>query len=1359
MSKIDFHIFKSNTDAIATNRGFYYQYLSTVKIWLENFINNVDNEIFCEREEDIFELNSKEEIYKFSQIKCYSDGFSLKSPEIASSLLNFYKLYQKYKSQYKGTFCFHTNSTIKVRAGKSLSNWYNKQMQGDFSPTEFIEETRNIFLDLLKEKLNKYLEKAFENKDIIDANKKYNNYVELVKSDDFIQFLGLIRWEFSSIAKTEEAISDLVKEIKGIILSGKLDYDSGINENFILGYLLNTVIEKSTETIEDNRLLNNNLLKIILNSTDLKQHLKEKLKKEIVLLMTNDFQIMENLEDINKTTLATHKMVAELHKAVLKENEKSSLISNLTVQVKNWFNAIGYKFENQEIINNDEIFGFIINIRNRRGYDRVLILCISEPVEINHLYKLHELTKDFKCSEGWVITYKRISKSVRNKIGKEEYNNLFCYTIDELIDNDIDFSGYFDWLDSEVISRDISSKFIPLYCKRDIFEKETNIKLDTSKYLIDEYIDQWLDDPSKKHISILGEFGTGKTWFALHYAWVKLQDYKSAMQRGVNRPRIPIFIALRDFAKSVNIEGVFSEFFFKKHNSPIPTYEAFLELNKMGKLLLIFDGFDEMADRIDNQKMINNFWELARTIDDNSKVILTCRNEHFPEARQGRELLNAKLKASTQHLVIKNPEFEVLDLLKLNKKQIKELLQLHTTEKVVKKIMKNSILLDLAARPIMTELIIESLKDIEEGKPIDISRVYLYAIREKFKKDITEERTFTSVSDKLYFMCELSWEMISTDRMSIHYRLFPERIRSLFNDVVKEQKDIDHWQYDMMGQSMLIRNDDGEYKPSHRSLLEFFTAYKFAAELGVMDNDFKDFAIGKENISDLIPQNYEWNEFFKKSSSLNLGDFKRITISQLKNTFGHQVLSRAILDLITNMISIRSRKTLDTFNEIINDCRSKKFEDVKYIVTNLIIIITNDQPDYFKEKDLSNLVIKNFEVPQKLKDAQWLYHGSMKAVDFSGTNFTNSDLTNANFGFPLYREFVSGNIVKTIFTNANLKGFQFHFNQIDSVAFLKDRNIIAIGSPDEIRLLNADLTVIKYINATGWDIEFSPNGKFMAHSGYGILYIRNTTDFEIEWEHEFSVQFNPNAQEKGKNLWTGGFVFSNDNKKIFTACNNSFVYECDIVAKKEVGTFQCFEGAETISISFDQKYIVCSEFNAFSLWETKSRKKIKFEKTKKDKLNKFRARFHPQKNLLFIAEGNRIRCYDILNDIFLFEIEIENIGDFCFSLDGNTIYIHNNYNIYIIDLKEKAIINNYRIEVLNSTEKKSHENIEKIVYDSNGDNLVLMTRKQIVIFNIHVEDVIDIYQNLITVEGSDFKQVIGLDEDILEQLKKNGAAL
>ena len=42
MSNLEFHVFKRNTDAIATNRGFYYQYLKTIKLWIDNYKNKKD---------------------------------------------------------------------------------------------------------------------------------------------------------------------------------------------------------------------------------------------------------------------------------------------------------------------------------------------------------------------------------------------------------------------------------------------------------------------------------------------------------------------------------------------------------------------------------------------------------------------------------------------------------------------------------------------------------------------------------------------------------------------------------------------------------------------------------------------------------------------------------------------------------------------------------------------------------------------------------------------------------------------------------------------------------------------------------------------------------------------------------------------------------------------------------------------------------------------------------------------------------------------------------------------------------------------------------------------------------------------
>jgi hypothetical protein len=43
--------------------------------------------------------------------------------------------------------------------------------------------------------------------------------------------------------------------------------------------------------------------------------------------------------------------------------------------------------------------------------------------------------------------------AARDEVEKEENHHLGCYTFDELLDQDADFSGYLDWLEEEVKRR------------------------------------------------------------------------------------------------------------------------------------------------------------------------------------------------------------------------------------------------------------------------------------------------------------------------------------------------------------------------------------------------------------------------------------------------------------------------------------------------------------------------------------------------------------------------------------------------------------------------------------------------------------------------------------------------------------------------------------------------------------------------------------------------------------------------------------------------------------------------------------------------------------------------------------------
>ncbi len=840
--------------------------------------------------------------------------------------------------------------------------------------------------------------------------------------------------------------------------------------------------------------------------------------------------------------------------AAASTNIQKSQVFILSQQVRGWFETLNYQFETYQI-SEDNYFEWIIDVPVRRKkYDRILVRGIAGEAGLKDILALRESVEKQRTDEGWLVTSRRISRAARDEVDKPENRNLACYTFDELLDQDADFTAYLDWLETEITNRKINTKYVPLACTKDEIDPDTHRKIGVSHYdgrdgWIEGYIDLWLDDPVKEHISVLGEFGTGKTWFAMHYAWLALQRYKDAKSRGLERPRLPLVIPLRDYAKAVSVESLFSEFFFRKHEIPLAGYSAFEQLNRMGKFLLIFDGFDEMAAKCDRQETINNFWELAKAVVPGAKVILTCRTEHFPEGKEGRALFNAELQASTTILTGETPQFEVLELQKFNDEQIRQALSFQTEAATVEKVMKNPQLLDLARRPVMTELILEALPDIEAGKPVDMSRIYLYAVRRKIERDIKAERTFTSLADKLYFLCELSWEMLSTDQMSLNYRGFPDRIRGLFGSIVQEEKDLDHWHYDMMGQTMLIRNADGDYTPAHRSLLEFFVAYKFAAELGVLAADFTELVAPEQSCvnPNTEAQLYTWSNYCqlqaqkrnKQELIAPLQGFAAEDLGQLRQSFGQAPLTKAVMDLLLPMVSETGVLPL---LEILEATRGKTESEVGYVGGNTATLLVKKDKTALEGKDLSSAVILGADFT----------NATLRHVNFTEANLANSDFTK-----------ICGSVRSVIFspdgkllaigdtdavvrlweasTGREILTCKGHTNVVESVAFSPDGEILASGSYDQIIKLwdvktGECLKVLQGHTGSVMSITFNPDGNILASGSFdGTVRLWDIRTGECgkilqdDTKVGFSVAFHPAGEmlatgtgDKAVRLWNVG---------------------------------------------------------------------------------------------------------------------------------------------------------------------------------------------------------------------------------------------
>jgi WD40 repeat protein len=738
-------------------------------------------------------------------------------------------------------------------------------------------------------------------------------------------------------------------------------------------------------------------------------------------------------------------------------------------QIHDWLTALRYEFESHKDLQSDYC-EFIIRIPVRRGrFDRILIRGIPSEAKIRDLQALQASVAQQQTDEGWLIVNRRISPAVQLELAKDENQHLSCMTFDELIDQDANFDPYLEWLEDEVKRRGIDRKYVSLACDKEEIDPVTQHSIATSKYgeaegWIEGYIKQWLSDDSKEHVSILGEFGTGKTWFSFHYAWDCLRAYKQAKEQGLERPRLPLVIALRDYNKALKVESVLSDLFFNKHDIRLNS-SVFDCLNQMGKLVIIFDGFDEMADKVDRQKMINNFWELARVVCPGSKVILTSRTEHFPHDRESRQLLNAELESSTAKLKWESPRFELLELAKFNEAQIRKVLTLEAEEKglstdIVEKVMIRAELLDLARRPVMTELIIEAMPEIEAGKPVDMSRVYYYAIVRKMDRDIKAERTFTSLADKLYFLCEIAWEMLSTERMKLNYREFPDRIRQIFPQLVTEAKDLDHWHYDMMGQTILIRNADGDYTPAHRSLLEFLVAYKFAAEAGVLKADFVEAMQEQSDCIDVdaTPQDYTWNRYLQACVAAKceqkkidpLSRFMPETYEYLRHTFGREPLTKAVIDLIVPMLELpQDEGVVNSLLAAIHFTKGKTETETGWLGGNAATLLVKQNSVALDCGDLSYTQMANSD----LVDAH------LQRVDFTGTNLTNSLFTSV---LP---------------------------SRVNAIAISQDGKFFATGHEDNnVRLWDALTGQLLHTYAghqySVYAVAIAPNGKWLVSVSY-----------------------------------------------------------------------------------------------------------------------------------------------------------------------------------------------------------------------------------------------------------------------------------
>lgn len=127
-----------------------------------------------------------------------------------------------------------------------------------------------------------------------------------------------------------------------------------------------------------------------------------------------------------------------------------------------------------------------------------------------------------------------------------------------------------------------------------------------------------------RFLLVLGNAGRGKT-FLLREVTRRIAETAPHL--------IPILIELRALDKTHTVHGLVAAH-LANHGEGLPNLKAFDYMLREGRIVLLFDGFDELVTRITYDRAAEHLHTLLEAAQDRAKIIVASRTEHFKSDAQ-----------------------------------------------------------------------------------------------------------------------------------------------------------------------------------------------------------------------------------------------------------------------------------------------------------------------------------------------------------------------------------------------------------------------------------------------------------------------------------------------------------------------------------------------------------------------------------------------------------------------------------------------------------------------------------------------------------------------------------------------------
>lgn len=440
------------------------------------------------------------------------------------------------------------------------------------------------------------------------------------------------------------------------------------------------------------------------------------------------------------------------------------------------------------------------------------------------LLKLRLVRREYPAASGTILTGVRFSDAVNAHAATE---GITLTTYRDLAASLVDGHRYVSGLQKELASND-------RYNLQNFVEPRIALDISGADKPALEILKEWLQDGEARQLTLLGDLGTGKSFLCRKFC----QELAAQFLEDPLANPFPVLVDLRETDRELSREGLIVTHFARQGIEGL-SFNLFLHALREGNIVLVLDGFDEMASRVSQNVTVRNFSELMRCVEGRAKVLLTCRTHYFRDRTEEEEVLLGTAQNATPESakdlywdLIGRNGYRIAYLRPFSISQIREYVRRVRGEQdhkqVLEAIRTTYDLMELSSRPLLLDMIVKTIDRLAERK-IDAGTLYQVFTDTWVTRD--SWRNVLSKEEKQSFVSALAIRYWQTAQIHFHYTELVEYVKSEFAAKFRDYRVIHEVDHEIRTASFLTRDTHGNYGFAHKSYAEFFLAQHLATEL------------------------------------------------------------------------------------------------------------------------------------------------------------------------------------------------------------------------------------------------------------------------------------------------------------------------------------------------------------------------------------------------------------------------------------------------------------------------------------------------------------------------------------------------